>query len=141
MTNLAETEYIERIRVQTTLAERLLAALMLVNGGAIIGLFTFLGNAATKDAALRLDTAALWWGFAAFIIGVLAALTAFACAFLSQHHYTLACHYQIEGRAEQERTEIIAGGKIYAAGIIAAIGSVASFGAGAFLSLMGVLPA
>lgn len=133
----AENEYIERIRVQALLAEKLLAALMLVNGGAIIGLFTFIGSA---GAQLSLNTVLIWWGFAAFIVGLLAALSAFVCAFLSQHHYTHACHHEIDGRADLERAEIIAGGKVYAAGIVAALGSVIAFGCGAFLSLSGVLP-
>ncbi|GLV22013.1 hypothetical protein TomMM35A_18660 [Sphingobium sp. TomMM35A] len=137
MNTKAEAEYIERIRVQALIAEKLLAALMLVNGGAIVGLFTFIGNAGDT---LTIDTARVWWSFAAFIIGLVAALSAFACAFLSQHHYTLACHYEMEGAAERERAEIIAGGKVYATGIVAAIGSVIAFGSGAFLALMGVLP-
>src|SRR3546814_9846485 len=45
----ARAEAAERVRNQMTLAEKSLSALMVANGGALIGMFTFIGNIAVKS--------------------------------------------------------------------------------------------
>lgn len=148
----AQAEFMERVRTQTVLAEKLLAALLLVNGGAMVGLFTFIGNMQKRGLSLRLDTALLWWSFWGFVLGLVATLTAFAMAFLSQHHFSQSCQFEImrydrealNGAVEDnaiERAEVVAGGKFYAAGIILTFGSIAAFMLGCGLALAGVLPA
>lgn len=147
----AQNEFIERIRAQTVLAEKLLSALLLVNGGAMIGLFTFIGNLQKKGAGIVLDTSLLWLGFWGFIVGMIAALMAFAMSFLSQHHYTLACQYEImrhddealdgSGSNAREREAVVIGTKFYGAGILLSFLSILAFLVGSGFSLAGVLPA
>lgn len=107
---LAKAEFIERIRFQFRLADRLLLALLILNVGA---------------GALRGDH----WTFAA---GLVAALLAYVGGFLSQHHYALACVHEY-ARSGRERAEIIRGNCWYFCGLACAVLAIASFAVGFFV--------
>jgi hypothetical protein len=81
-------EVLERLRNQMTFAEKALAAMLLANGGALVALFTFIGNTVGKaDAPLKLDASLLWMGFASFATGVVLVLATHLFAFLSQFSF------------------------------------------------------
>lgn len=78
----------ERVKAQLTIADAAIKALMLANGGAMIALFTFIGNLVAKSpAALPFNTGRLWIAFACFVVGLTAALFCYVCAFLSQDRF------------------------------------------------------
>lgn len=143
----ATVEGMERIRIQSVLAEKLLAALLLANGGALVALFTFIGN-----SAVVLRTGFLWAGFASFIVGLTLALAAFVLAFLSQDRFYLACHHEGErhraslrnGIVQEDNTDereaVTAGAQFYISGVALACFSILAFALGSGLSLAGVLP-
>ncbi|EPR14193.1 hypothetical protein M527_29205 [Sphingobium indicum IP26] len=105
MTTKAEAEYIERVRIQASLAENFLLALLLING---VGLFI--------EPATRAE-----WG-----VGLFLAMLAFNCAFLSQHHFTIACQHEIEGRIDAERCRTISGNRWFATGMVLSFAAVAA---------------
>ena len=143
----AITEGQERIRIQAVLAQKLLAALLLANGGALIALFTFIGN-----SAVVIRAGLLWAGFGAFVLGLVLALAAFVLAFLSQDRFYLTCHHEAErhraslraGIVQEdnsaEREAIAQGLRFYAVGVAIAVGSIVAFALGSGLALAGVLP-
>ena len=142
----------ERVRQQHSLSEKGLGALMIANGGALIGLFTFIGNAAGK-AAIHFDLAMIWAAFWLFCVGVGATLAAYLMAFLSQDRF----YFQAMHEAERLRRTLAAGAidrdntlelranrqglRFYLAAIICAAAGIVSFLIGCGLSLAGVLPA
>lgn len=60
----------------------------LVNGGALIGLFTLVGSG---HAAFAMPL--LWWSFAGFSVGLICTLSASLLAYLSQNYFYTACTY------------------------------------------------
>ena len=76
----------ERLRFAVTFAVTALNCLTLLNGGAIIGLFTFLGNA-KGDTPFPLDPGLLWNSFCWFAIGLVCALVAHVGAYFSQNFF------------------------------------------------------
>src|SRR3546814_20929790 len=71
-----------------TLAEKSLSALMVANGGALIGMFTFIGNIAVKSPnSMTFNAGLIWGGFSAFCAGVVLALIAHVAAFPSQDQF------------------------------------------------------
>ncbi|MFZ0268356.1 hypothetical protein [Caulobacter sp.] len=87
----AETaEMADRLRYQVQFADSALKSLMLMNGGAIVGLFTFIGNTAGKHAAITLKGAPLWWAFGSFVLGMVLAMLSNIGAFLSQDFFANA---------------------------------------------------
>ena len=134
----------ERVRQQHSLSEKGL--------GALIGLFTFIGNAAGK-AAIHFDLAMIWAAFWLFCVGVGATLAAYLMAFLSQDRF----YFQAMHEAERLRRTLAAGAidrdntlelranrqglRFYLAAIICAAAGIVSFLIGCGLSLAGVLPA
>lgn len=58
--------------------------LVLVNGGAIIALFTLVGS-----GAVRVVGDAIWWAFAAFSMGLALALASNICGYLGQAYWLL----------------------------------------------------
>ncbi len=85
----ARTEALERIKIQYGIADATLKALMLANGGAMIALFTFIGNLMAKSAVPRMpfSTHALWVAFACFVAGLVTALICHGLAFMSQDRF------------------------------------------------------
>ncbi|UZW54065.1 hypothetical protein NUH86_11015 [Sphingobium sp. JS3065] len=150
----AREEVVERLRNQMLFAEKALAALLLANGGALIGLFTFIGNVVGKaDAPLKFSTGHLWGGFACFSLGVALVLITHLFAFFSQlafynqaanemwrHQRTLS-----NGALDRDQTEEAKfharGNRSMKVGILTLSASLICFVLGAGLSLAGVLPA
>lgn len=143
----------ERVRIQASLAERLLNGLLIAHGGANIGLFTFVGNLAGKpETALRLNTGPIWLSFSLFVLGLALSLAAYLFAFLSQDHYYRQAMAEAErferailtGEAqsagESEVAHNAAGLSYYRGGIGIAVMSIILFTAGGGCALLGLLP-
>ncbi|MGE0532112.1 MAG: hypothetical protein AB7G40_14475 [Hyphomonadaceae bacterium] len=65
-----------------------LRSLTLVNGGAIVGILTFLGH--NEHMAVR---PALWAGFSSLIAGLALSLIAIVCAYVAQHLFSFQDHH------------------------------------------------
>jgi hypothetical protein len=63
-----------------------LRSIILLNGGAIIGLFTFLGNLASKNgqALIQVNVGVMPLAFSAFVIGLIFALLACLASYMAQ---------------------------------------------------------
>lgn len=78
----------DRVKIQHALADRMLQALLIANGGGLIGLFTFVGNvAASKSAAIRFEFLWLHAAFALFVAGLIFGLAAHVAGFVSQDRF------------------------------------------------------
>lgn len=88
-----KVEYLDRLRYQVEFAQSSLRGMMLVNGGALIALFTFI---ASSDA--KFDPTPIWWSFAAFSIGLAATVFAKMAAFFSMGDYLISTQYQMWNR-------------------------------------------
>lgn len=143
----------ERVRFQATFAEKLLNSLLLAHGGAIVGLFTFIGNVLRRpDFPVTFDTAFLWAAFGAFTLGALLALAAYAFAFMAQHHFyaqaleeamrmeraLLTDAAQVDRSAERKLNR--RGFRYYWTGMMMIVVSLILFAIGGGLALAGVLP-
>lgn len=149
----ARAESVDRIRHQMTLAEKSLSALMVANGGALIGMFTFIGNVAAKSPdSMMFNVGLIWGGFSAFCVGVALALIAHLGAFLSQdrfyqvsmlevwrHQRSLLNDVEHLDRADELRFHA-QGGMIYYGSLVLSILSILAFMIGCGFSLAGVLP-
>ncbi|MEV4934609.1 hypothetical protein [Sphingobium sp. LSP13-1-1.1] len=149
----ALTDAADRIRFQASLAEKFLNAMLIAHGGAIIGLFTFVGNVSSKgDGPLVLGIRSIWAAFACFVLGLALTLAAYLLAFLSQHHFYRQSLHEAEriDRAlamdepqidrTKERQSNAAGFRHYSRGLIVAAVSVTLFLLGGGLALFGLLP-
>jgi hypothetical protein len=83
----------DRLRFQQEFSLAGFRTLILINGGAVIGLLTYAGNA--KE---RFDPDSLRWAFAGYIFGLAFAVAAPLCAYLGQAHVML--HSASAGLAE-----------------------------------------
>ncbi|MGK2287295.1 hypothetical protein [Pedomonas sp. V897] len=137
----------KRIDYQVGYAEQGLKGLMLVNGGAIVALFTFIGN----EAPVALDTVKVWWAFRCFSAGIVFTLSAYFAAFFSQGQYYLSSQYEawnwgqkmltgVDGNYKHKRPFRI-GKWCEVLGAVAALAALVAFIAGASFALKGVLPA
>ena len=68
-----------RLQYQMDLAQSLLRALTLGNGGAILALLTFIGN---TDAAV--DQSNIWWAFLFYGVGLVSVFSGYIAGFFSQ---------------------------------------------------------
>lgn len=137
----------KRIDFQVGYAEQGLKALMLVNGGAIVALFTFIGN----EAPVVLDTGKVWWAFRCFAAGAALTLVAYFGAFLSQGNYYLSSQHEAWNcqikmlTGEPGNYDYVGPFKIgrrwERLGAAAAIAALLAFIAGAHFAIQGVLPA
>lgn len=107
--DIARAEMIERIRIQASLAEKMMIALLVLNAG----------GAAMYE---RLS----------FQVGCITGLLAFAAAFMSQHFFVLACQHGLAGEHGRERQCVIAGNICYAPGVFLALAGIIAFAIGAF---------
>lgn len=142
----AASEMLERLRFQVAFAQKALAALVLVNGGAIIGMFTLIGTiAGHADTHLALSGGRLWQAFAAFVAGLAFSLFAYLGAFLSQGFYYVVAALEMDGIDPDEpdpRTiEHMRGQTAEWVAISAATLSLILFVIGSGLALASVLPA
>ncbi|BBD01834.1 hypothetical protein YGS_C1P3089 [Sphingobium sp. YG1] len=131
-----------------------MAALMVANGGALIGLFTFIGNVVGKsNAKLNFDTTLLWSAFACFAGGVAMVLTTHLFAFLSQvNFYNQAAHEMwrhqrtlandaVESDNSAEFRSYTLGTRMMVIGISTLLLALLCFVIGSGIALAGVLPA
>ncbi|MGF7152581.1 hypothetical protein [Novosphingobium gossypii] len=150
----AQVDTVDRLKNQMTFAEKALAAIMLANGGALIAMFTFIGNTVGKsEAPLRLNATFLWAAFTCFAMGVVLSLVAHIFAFLSQLAFYNQSAQEMwrhrrsltTGVVDRDMTRELAffqrGNRYVNIGVLIIIGSLVCFVFGAGWSLAGVLPA
>jgi hypothetical protein len=77
-----------RLRIMEALGLALLKGLTLANGGALIALFTFIGNVGPKS--IGINTQSIWYAFAWFVGGLVASMVANLCAYFMQNFFYLA---------------------------------------------------
>ena len=147
----ARADAAERVKFQVSIADTTMKALILVNGGAVIALFTFLGNLIGRGGSASFDTAPIWSAFACFIGGLVAALLCHVAAFLSQDRFFNQAMHEVWRTQEAaftgepneptkaERRLNCQGGWFYIAGVLLAILSALAFSAGSWFALTGLL--
>lgn len=120
---------------------------MLVNGGAIVALFTLLGN-----ASMKVDAARIWYAFFAFALGIFATLASNLVAYITQSAYfqqdtSSAWNAQelMHGRPPKWQKaldrEIKIGGFTEWTALVAAVVGLLAFLVGSMLALSAVVPA
>jgi hypothetical protein len=133
----------ERLRMQETLAQTCFRSLVLVNGGAIIALFSLIGSNAA--IARELSGLQLWLAFAAFAAGLTATIVANLSGFFMQLHYASMTERQmwnkeleLAGRAPAYDFEacLIAGDRWEKVAIMSVALSLIFFGVGASLCIL-----
>ncbi|PZU13798.1 MAG: hypothetical protein DI606_04320 [Sphingobium sp.] len=151
--DFAYADAADRVRFQASFAEKMLNALMVANGGAIVGLFTFIGNlAGKKDAPIHVNAAPLWIAFACFVIGLALTLGAHILAFLSQQMFyfqamdeverydrTLSMN-ELQTDRTSERANNARGNRYYATGLALAAAGIIFFVCRSGCALFGLLP-
>lgn len=146
----ARADAAERVRQQLVIADAGMKALLWANGGALVALFTFIGNASGKGK-LSLNPGYLWLAFSIFVIGLLSALLTHAFAFLSQDRFYHQSMHElwraqddiVSGtRATLRHEELEAADKgqvFYATAFAFAVLSIILFAIGCGFALAGVL--
>src|SRR3954471_9041 len=79
---VAKADTLERLKFQADFAKVAWQSLSLVNGGAIVALFTFIGNAKPT-----LDQHLIWIGFECFAFGLAINIASVLCGFMSQAYF------------------------------------------------------
>ncbi len=137
-----------RIENQVKKLEALFKNLTLINGGAIIALFTLLGN--LEKSKLALDTSLLWWAFAAFSGGLIFTTVASGMSFQAQYHLSIRAKRQAWNEqaamfgldAEHDALSPFERGKRYMAAMwVASLMAMVAFVVGAASAMGAVLPA
>ena len=150
---MARADYIAQIaeaaqfqQRQLTLVDRGLQSLMLINGGALIALFTLLGS----KAQLHVDHRLLWASFTLFAAGLAATVVSNFAAFFAQGFYYQSTQHQAWNaqkrvhalpEAHDVQTPYKRGDIAEVVGIGAAIVALAGFIAGCAFAFAGVVPA
>lgn len=142
----------ERVKNQMSIADQTMKALMLANGGAMIALFTFIGNLVARSAiGVPFDRTKLWIAFACFVTGLVAALLCHLAAFASQDRFYNQSMHEVyhnqalaHGMEPKSPFELVAslnrqGMMAYAVGLALAAVSMITFAVGAGYALAGVL--
>ncbi|MCG7350016.1 hypothetical protein [Sphingomonas sp. ACRSK] len=148
----ARADAAERVKIQASLADGALKALLLVNGGAMVALFTFIGNLlARADAKPLFDASKLWLAFACFVVGLGVALICHVLAFASQDRFyrqsmmeawrlqEAAARQLSTAPGEAELRTYRQGGLLYLAGVALSVVSILAFVLGCGFALAGVL--
>jgi len=148
----ARADAAERVKIQASIADAAMRAMMLANGGAMVALFTFVGNVMTKGGSAGLFSGAeLRSAFACFVGGLVLALAAHVFAFMSQDRFyrqsieEIRRSQRIQRDGEWEaatRVEEIhnrCGNVAYVAGLVASLISITLFSVGCWFALQGVL--
>ncbi|HTH28387.1 MAG TPA: hypothetical protein VL918_07965 [Sphingobium sp.] len=78
----SQTDVSDRLKFQIEFAQSALRNLAIVNGGAIVSLFTLIGH-----DGLSINKIWLWRAFTAFCIGIFLVLASYIGAFFSQFFY------------------------------------------------------
>lgn len=136
----------QRLQFQHDFAQTSLKSGVLVNGGAIVALFTFLGH---DKATITPD--ALWWSFGWFVGALGAGLVAHLGAFLSQAFYmrvseleavasrnAMARLMDAPGHAESEARALKRGNIAMGTALVASALSLVGFVIGAACALSGL---
>lgn len=144
----ARAELLERLKFQVGYSEAIIKSLILVNGGAMVALFTLIGSASTA-AVFRFDTKALWAAFALFAAGLALTLLAAIGGFFSQGFFYGVTQQELWMAQEARLTGCIPkderpaglrrGQAAQYAGVACAILSTACFSIGAGVALSAVL--
>lgn len=136
-------EISERLKFQVEFAHAVLRGLTLTNGGAIVALFTFIGNSGAD-----FDRQLIWWAFGLFSLGLVLTLVSSTGAFFSQSFYMKSTVSQLwnaqvdmlGGKGEFDyKTEYRKGEWSEAIGIAAGLLAIGLFIVGAGFALAGVL--
>ena len=137
-------EILERIRIQAAIGGSAMRTVVLVNGGAVIALLTFIGNTRTSGGLT------LSLGLGCFLFGLALGLVAHAAAFMSQERFyrqTVAelqriqqsqVDRQIHTNSNAELDLNASGSSWLNAAILLALGSVGLFIIGSVLSLAAI---
>lgn len=89
-------ESMERFKVAAELAKAGLHTLTIVNGGALVALFTLIGT-----GKLAFATFPLWSAFSAFVLGIAAALVAFLAGHASQNEFYVTSAWKAQNLAAE----------------------------------------
>jgi hypothetical protein len=141
---LAKLDVLERLKFQAEFAQTAWKSLTLVNGGAIVALFTFIGNARPM-----LDQSRIWIGFVCFAVGLSTNIVSIMAGFLAQAFYmktttSAAWNKQAEMHgyapqyADEQMREARIGDIWEVVAIAACVLSLVTFVIGAGFSLAGV---
>lgn len=142
-------DYVDRIRYQVEFAQSVVRTLTLLNGGAVIALFTFVGQVNSRGVLL-FDPFQIKAAFAGYIVGLIMAVLALGSGFLAQvmFGYASANDAKFWGALARGVTlpkpggahdRIGQGGLIGAA--VLALASLAAFAAGSWYALSGIIDA
>lgn len=132
-----------RLQAQIDFSQTAFKGLTLTNGGAIIALFTFIGNSSAKFDAQR-----IWWAFTMFVAGLVLNLLATVFAYSSQGFFMNTSLYDAykaqdgaQGRApHQYSSDDLRNGRIaHGLAMIGVLFSIICFATGAGYALAGVL--
>jgi hypothetical protein len=125
-----------------------LRGLLIINGGAVVGLFTFLGSIAGKGDALAFSFGRLWVAFGLFAGGTGLAVAATVLAYLSQDWFYMFQDRLLWNGSRPDdvdpantRTPLKSGEAARALGIVAAVLSLLAFGVGSATALSAFLGA
>ncbi len=141
---LQQQEIAERLKYQQELAVGGLKTLTLINGGAMISLFTFIAG-----ANAIFDHRAIWWSFVWFATGLIGTTVAYLAGYFAQAQFMNVAHYDagnaqrkmVGQPADLDTTSFYKVGNVWL--MLATFGAVASliaFVAGAAVALGGFLP-
>lgn len=140
------TDAADRLKHQVDLGKMVIQSLILVNGGAIVALFTLVGK---QGANLPINPSSLTTAFGYFIAGLVCALASGFAGFLSQYWYALTSTMEAwQKQAEmmgQEYTgkdyngTFVRGSIAIGLGLLLAAGALICFGLGSRSALIGVL--
>ncbi|ASY44979.1 hypothetical protein CJD35_11415 [Sphingobium xenophagum] len=138
-----EAEATARLSYSIGFAQSGLQALTLINGGALVALFSFVGS----SSAVTFDLAALWWAFGIFAAGLVFNICAYLGAHLSQDRFYIVAQYLAwnaqDAMADKDASHdpmppYKAGSIAQMAAMLCAILALAAFIAGCGFALSGV---
>ncbi|WP_068091060.1 hypothetical protein [Novosphingobium rosa] len=136
-------EVMYRMDVQSQLGLSALKSMILVNGGSIIGLLTFVGNKGHVA-----DSSFLKCGVGLFGLGLFLALIAHFFAYFSQAEFMMTTYYRLKnaqsrmieaGGIEEPQKHTVQGTRTLWGAIVTLFLSLGCFGCGVLMTLNGIL--
>lgn len=133
-----------RLPLATQIALSALRGLMIINGGAIVALFTFIGNAPGSY-----DRAAIWWAFTWFASGLFLTMAANILGYFTQSWYFQSSTEQswnAQARRHRRPAPYNAewynrwGSRAEFVALVCVVLALISFGFGSWNAIAGVLP-
>lgn len=142
---LVLTDINERLRLQGEFSLAAFRGLTLANGGAIVALFTFIGNSHEGYDSLR-----IWLAFGCFVAGLALTLASTMIAFIAQSYFMkhgVSTLWEIQGiihskpvdYGKAKKREMMVGNIAEGIAVGAAVLALLSFVSGAAFALAGVL--